>query len=139
MSFAPPAPPAPPPSDRDDEEIDSILSDSDHAYDAPPSPSSYNFLRRTDRMPQSWKDELQTFITETIDRHFKFEEIPSHNRKRKNTFSLDDDDDLESIGAAPKQRKRSGKVEPQPTRSQETTQRRTSISGPLMLNVHDFN
>lgn len=122
QSFAPPDPPA-----SDDEEMESILNNSDHAYDAPlinapfnsvpPSSSSYNFLRRTDRMPKSWKDELRTFITETIDRHFdEREPVPSHNRKRKNhTFSLDDDDDLESIGAAPKQRKRSGKVELQPS------------------------
>jgi hypothetical protein len=113
-SFAPPAPPAPPPSE--DEEIESVLSHSDHAYDAPPSSSSYNFLRRTDRMPKSWKDELQTFITETIDRHFEEREpVSSHGRKRKNIFSLDDDTDLESIGATQKQRKRPGKVEPQPS------------------------
>jgi len=109
-----------------------LQSDSDHPYDAPlinepfnsvpplstmkavnsSSSSSSNFLRKTDRMPKEWKDELRALIVDTIDRHLEEREpVSSHNRKRKNTY---DDDDLESIATAPKQRKRPGKVEAQP-------------------------
>jgi len=124
---------AAPSSASDDEEMESVLSDSDNPYDAPlsntpfnsvpplstmkaanssTSSSSSNFLRKTDRIPKSWKDELRALITDTIDGLFEERGlVSSHNRKRKNTYSFDDDDDLELIATAPKHRKRLGKVE----------------------------
>jgi hypothetical protein len=135
----------------DDEDMESVLSDSDGRYDAPLnnepfnsvpplstmkavnslSSSSSNFLPKTDRMPKTWKDEMrhemrremQAWIMDTIDRRLGVP-ISSHNRKRKNTYNFGDENELQSMATAPKQRKRLGKVEAQPSlagKGQEST------------------
>ena len=65
---------------------------------------------------------MQTWIIDTIDRRLGVP-ISSHNRKRKNTFNFGDENELQSMETAPKQRKRLGKVEAQPSlgKSQEST------------------